>query len=213
MADPVIVGGRYILEDQLGEGGFGEVYRVRHAELGKRFALKIISPSFATDTDARNRFTEEAKMASEINHVNIVAVVDYGEDEKLGAFMVMDLIDGQPLWPIDEMMSVRRVCDVLSQVADALECIHKHGIIHGDIKADNVLVVEEPPAAAGGRRRSTIRLVDFGLARRSGGAAGEVAGSPHYIAPERTLGGSAPVATDNYALRVLGYLLFTNTLP
>src|SRR5690349_13241992 len=92
-----LVGGRYVLDGRLGEGGMGQVYRVRHAQLGKAFALKIISPAFAADSVARARFNQEAQLASEINHPNIVSVVDFGEDAKLGAYMVMELVEGEPL--------------------------------------------------------------------------------------------------------------------
>jgi serine/threonine protein kinase len=214
------VGGRYVLEGRLGEGGMGQVYRVRHVELGKLFALKLISPAFADDTAARARFNQEAKLASQISHPNIVSVVDYGEDTKFGAYMVMELIEGEPLVPTvtdhpSGPPSLKRALDVLAQVADALDFIHKRGIVHGDVKADNILVMAEPGTGGntGTRRRRLVRLLDFGLARRQDSHEDSVSGSPHYMAPERCSGGPATVATDIYALGVLGYLLFTNTLP
>src|ERR1700761_7171457 len=91
------VGGRYALDGRLGEGGMGHVYKARHLQLGKAFALKIISPTFAGDHAARQRFNQEAKLASEISHPNIVSVVDFGEDEHHGAYMVMELVEGEPL--------------------------------------------------------------------------------------------------------------------
>src|SRR5580704_14805251 len=91
------VGGRYALDGRLGEGGMGHVYRARHLQLGKALALKIIAPAFAEDQGARARFNEEAKLASEISHPNIVSVVDFGEDQRFGAYMVMELVDGTPL--------------------------------------------------------------------------------------------------------------------
>src|SRR5690242_3644690 len=112
------VGGRYALDGRLGEGGMGQVYRARHLQLGKPFALKIISPAFAEDGAARARFNEEARLASEISHPNIVSVVDFGEDTQFGAYMVMELVEGEPL--INEQgapMSVRRACDIHSQGA------------------------------------------------------------------------------------------------
>ncbi len=216
MADLETVGGRYALVGRLGEGGMGQVYRAKHLQLGKAFALKIISPAFMMDAIARARFNEEAKLASEISHPNIVSVVDYGEDERYGAYMVMELVDGEPL--INEgatAMSVRRACDVLAQIADALEHIHRKGIVHGDVKADNImLTVENPEATGGARRRRIARLLDFGLARRAGGdPEDEISGSPHYLAPERAAGGPPSVAADVYALGVLGYLMLTGTLP
>lgn len=208
------VGGRYALDGRLGEGGMGMVYRARHLQLDKPFALKIISPAFAEDGAARARFNEEAKLASAISHPNIVSVVDYGEDAKFGAYMVMELVEGDPLIaPGTVPMSVRRACDVLAQIADALDHIHKRGIVHGDVKADNILL--SPEQNVGGRRRSIARLLDFGLARRAGVVRDEdqVSGSPHYLAPERALGKPPTVATDIYALGVLAYLLLTGTLP
>ncbi len=206
------VGGRYALDGRLGEGGMGHVYRARHIQLGKAFALKIISPAFATDNAARLRFNQEAKLASEISHPNIVSVVDFGEDAQFGAYMVMELVEGEPLIAPGVLpMSVKRAIDVLGQVADALDHIHKRGIVHGDVKAENIMLTAEQ---AGARRRRIVRLLDFGLARRPDLAEEEgVSGSPHYLAPERALGKAATVATDIYALGVLGYLLVTGTLP
>src|SRR3954466_7491297 len=131
MGDNATVGGRYALDGRLGEGGMGQVYRAKHLQLGKAFALKIISPAFALDAAARARFNEEAKLASEISHPNIVSVVDFGEDAQFGAYMVMELVEGESL--LDEgaaPWSVRRACDVLGQIADALDHIHRRGIVH-----------------------------------------------------------------------------------
>jgi len=209
------VGGRYALDGRLGEGGMGQVYRARHLQLGKAFALKIISPTFASDHIARQRFNQEAKLASEISHPNIVSVVDFGEDEQFGAYMVMELVEGEPLISQGSLpMSPRRAIDVLAQVSDALDHIHKRGIIHGDVKADNIMLTAEQAGASGARRRRVVRLLDFGLARRPEHAEEEgVSGSPHYLAPERAAGGPASVSSDIYALGVLGYLLLTGTLP
>jgi serine/threonine-protein kinase len=213
-----IIGRRYEVESQLGEGGQGRVYRVRHLELGKPFALKIISPAFAGDESARLRFNAEAKLASEVSHPNIVSVVDYGEDPDLGVFMVMEVVQGDTLiGPGLLPMTTRGAIDVLRQIADALEHIHKRGIIHGDIKAENVVLAEEPQHESrhATRRRRVARLLDFGLASRHGTQRdGEgINGTPHYLAPERVVGAQASVASDIYALGVLGYLLLTGTLP
>jgi len=206
------VGGRYALDGRLGEGGMGQVYRARHLQLGKAFALKIISPAFALDSTARARFNEEAKLASEITHPNIVSVVDFGEDETFGAYMVMELVEGEPLITATTgRMSTKRVIDILGQLADALDHIHRRGIVHGDVKADNIMLTAENDGA---RRRRVARLLDFGLARRPSGETEEqISGSPHYLAPERVAGGTPSVAADIYALGVLGYLMLTGTLP
>jgi serine/threonine-protein kinase len=192
----------------------GTVYRVRHLNLAKCFALKIISPTFSANGQARELFNAEAQIASEIAHPNIVSVVDFGEDPEVGAYLVMELLEGEPLILADGSapLTVRRALDVLAQVADALDHIHKRGIVHGDVKADNLMLVDEP-ASTGTRRRRIVRLLDFGLARRLGTQVGELSGTPHYLAPERITGGAPTIASDVYALGVLGYLLFTRTLP
>ncbi len=211
MPEPTIVDGRYVLESQLAEGGMGCVYRARHVHLGKVFALKIIAPAFADDEEARTRFNLEAKLASEIAHPNIVSVVDYGEDDTVGAYMVMELVDGKPvLEPDGKPMAIKRALDLLGQLADVLDHIHRHGIVHGDIKADNVLVSVETD---GSRRRDVVRVIDFGLAQRCGAQCHTVDGTPDYLAPERTGGGPATSASDLYALGVLGFELLTGRVP
>ncbi|MGE5183934.1 MAG: protein kinase domain-containing protein [Acidobacteriota bacterium] len=210
-----LVGGRYEVEGQIGEGAMGRVLRVRHLQLGKPFALKVIAPTFASDTLARERFFQEAKLASQISHPNIVSVVDFGEDTDVGAYMVMELLEGEPVLFADSSgpVPIKRAIDVLAQVADALEHIHHLGIIHGDVKLENLMLVPEPHGGFERARRHTVRLLDFGLAVRHGTRDHVVSGSPAYIAPERVEGGPATIATDVYALGVLGYLLFTRTLP
>ncbi len=208
------VGGRYVMDGHIGEGGMGQVYRVRHLSLGKPFALKVISPAFANDTAARERFNHEAKLASEIKHANIVSIVDFGEDPALGAYMVMELVDGEPLLDgAGTPMPVRRAIEVLSQVADALDHLHRRGILHGDIKAENIMLQTETDGTHGARKQRVVRLLDFGLAHTLGDETEGLSGSPAYVAPERVRGEPASVLTDVYALGVLGYLLFTQTLP
>ena len=206
------VAGRYVLEGPLGEGGMGRVHRVRHRHLGRGFALKVIAPSFRDAHDARARFTQEARLASEMRHPNIVEVVDFGDDPALGAFMVMELVEGAPLIdPAAAPPSLARVCEYLRQIADALDHIHRHGVLHGDLKPDNILVASE---AEHGRKRAMVKLLDFGLARRIDHAGDEpLAGSPSYIAPERITGGPASVAADVYALGILAYELITGAPP
>jgi serine/threonine protein kinase len=204
------VGGRYALDGRLGEGGMGHVYKARHLQLGKAFALKIISPSVIAF--ARARFNQEAKLASEISHPNIVSVVDFGEDERLGAYMVMELVENAGVLADANLpMPIPRAIDLLGQIADALDHIHRRGIIHGDVKADNIMLTVEQ---VGPRRRHIARLLDFGLARSADHAEEDgVHGSPHYLAPERAAGAPASVSADIYALGVLGYLLLAGSLP
>jgi serine/threonine protein kinase len=127
---------------------------------------------------------------------------------------VMELVEGTPLVDGGNVpMPLKRAIDILAQCADALDHIHKRGIVHGDVKAENIMMVTE---TMGSRRRQLVRLLDFGLARRPAVHAeleGSVSGSPHYIAPERAAGAAPSVSADIYALGVLGYLLLTGTLP
>jgi eukaryotic-like serine/threonine-protein kinase len=188
------------VEERLGDSN---VYRVRHVHLAKQFALKVIAPAFGADAAARERFNAQAQLASEITHPNLVSVVDFGEDESLGAYIVTDLIEGEPLADRTSPVSVRRALDILAQVADALDHLHKRGIVHGDLKAESLVTISE---STGTRRRRVVRLVDFGIARRDGD-------TPHYLAPERCSGGEPTIESDIYALGVLGYLLFTRAMP
>src|SRR5580704_823606 len=208
------VGGRYALDGRLGEGGMGHVYRARHLQLGKAFALKIIAPVIDAPAThgARERFYQEAKLASEISHPNIVSVVDFGEDEHFGAYMVMELVENAGVLADAGLpMPIPRAIDLLGQIADALDHIHRRGIIHGDVKADNIMLTVEQ---VGPRRRHIARLLDFGLARTADhGEEDGVHGSPHYLAPERAAGAPASVSSDVYALGVLGYLLLAGSLP
>lgn len=212
MAPGVTLSGRYTVEERLGEGGMGNVFAVRHIELGKRFALKVLHPTLAAKPASRERFLEEAKLASQLSHPNIVSVVDFGHDPDHGVFLVMELLSGVTLARYAGRLSIRRTCETIGQLVDALDMLHRNGIVHGDIKADNVMMVEE---SLGSRRRSVARLIDFGLAHRMStiDARGPLSGTPEYMAPERTLGEPPSIATDIYAAGVVAYELLAGNVP
>src|SRR6188508_30737 len=210
-----VIADRYRVEKPIGEGGMGRVYKVRHTQLGKPFALKLMQTAFSGDSRARDHFYREAQLASSLAHTNVVSIIDFGEDPRLGAFMVMELLEGETLSSRlkEGRFSMRAACDVILQIAEALDYIHKRQIVHCDIKPDNILLVSTAP---GERRRHHVKLLDFGLARLGSmtpRTSQVVDGTPEYLAPERITGNSPTPSMDIYGLGVLAYEIFTGTLP
>jgi serine/threonine protein kinase len=211
-----LIGGRYQIVKRIGQGGMGKVYEVNHIHLSRRFALKIISNTVAETDEARELFYREARFASAMSHPNITSVVDFGEDEKVGMFMVMEFVDGEPLHRIlfrEKRLSVRKACEIVLQVAEALHYIHKQNVVHCDIKTENILIGEEELEAK--RTRMVAKLLDFGLARPLTGprASTSLSGTPHYVAPERIRGEPASPSSDVYGVGILLYELLTGQVP
>ena len=210
-----IIADRYRVEAPIGEGGMGRVYKVRHTQLGKPFALKLMQTAFSGDSRARDHFYREARLASSLAHPNVVSIIDFGEDPRLGAFMVMELLEGETLSSrLKEGRSgMRAACDIILQIAEALDYIHKRQIVHCDIKPDNILLISTAP---GERRRHHVKLLDFGLARVGSitpRTSQLIDGTPEYLAPERITGMTPTPSMDIYGLGVLAYEIFTGTLP
>ncbi|WP_428268550.1 serine/threonine-protein kinase [Haliangium sp.] len=210
-----MVGDRYRVVERIGAGGMGKVFKVIHAQLGKTFALKIIRDNLAEQDKARDLFYREARLASSLSHPNIASVVDFGEDERLGAFMVMEFLQGEPLHRVlarEKRLGLRKAVDIIEQVAEALHYIHSKGIVHCDIKTENILMTE-----VRGAKRTTLQvtLLDFGLARSTAGtrSTNSLAGTPHYVAPERIRGRDATPAADIYGLGILFYEMLTGRVP
>jgi eukaryotic-like serine/threonine-protein kinase len=206
-----VIGGRYVVEGQVGRGGMGRVLRVRHQVLGKAFALKLIKTPIATDPRIREMFYREARLASALTHDNICSIVDFGQDATFGLFMVMELLDGQTVHQrlrTGGRLAPKVACDIIWQAADALRYIHSRAILHGDIKSENIFLVRSAV------QRRSVKLLDFGLARQDlGRGAGSVDGTPEYLAPERIKGAPASTASDIYALGIVFYELLTAKLP
>ncbi len=214
LAEGGVVGGRYRTVRRVGEGGMGKVFEVAHAHLGKTFALKIIHQNFAGQSKVRDLFYREARLASSLSHPNIVSVVDFGEDPRIGAFMVMEFLEGRRLNAVlhkERRLSVRPTCEIMLQVAEALHYIHSRNIVHCDIKTENILLCEQPGSK---RRKQVVKLLDFGLARSTATRnTTSLSGTPHYVAPERIRGHEAGPQSDIYGLGILFYELLTGRVP
>jgi tRNA A-37 threonylcarbamoyl transferase component Bud32 len=215
------VGGRYLIEERLGEGGMGRIFKVRHRDLGKLFALKIIHQNLAQQPHIRDAFYREARMAAAMSHPGIVSVIDFGVDAFHGAFIVMDYLEGETLAERllrDELVEPKTACDILLQCAEALHYIHGLGVIHCDIKPENIFLCRSNTSSAD-EQRTVVRLLDFGLASRPAVdtkeivAATTVAGTPTYLSPERIRAEAPTPASDIYAMGVLFYESLTGQPP
>lgn len=201
--------GRYSLDREIGRGSMGIVYLARDVSLDRPVAIKLFPPDLARIPEARARFLQEARTAARLSHPHIVPVHAVEEVESF-VFIVMTFVDGESLTeriaragPLPSREAIR----LLREVAWALAHAHAQGIVHRDVKADNILL-----ETGGGSGRALVS--DFGIATSLADGDGvEVSGTPEYMSPEQATGASVDGRSDLYSLGVVGYLALTGTLP
>lgn len=212
-----VIGGRYEVVDKLGAGGTGQVLLVRHQRLGKPFALKLMHAEFSARSEAEEIFRREAQLASHLSHRNIVEVVDFGYDPDWGWFIVMEYLQGETLAQHIARhghLPIATACDVTMQLVDALKHSHNKGVVHADLKSENVLCLA--PGGDDDRRHWQVKLLDFGtaqIASLTSGSVDRITGTPEYIAPERATGGPLQPSLDIYAVGIIMYEMLAGSPP
>ncbi|HEY4238513.1 MAG TPA: protein kinase [Kofleriaceae bacterium] len=219
MAAPDLVGqvldGRYRLIRKLGEGGMGEVYAAEHIHIEKRFAVKMLRPEIVSNKEAVQRFRQEARSSSSIGHRNIIAIEDFGELSDGRIYMCMELLNGAALNDlIVQPMPVDRLLNILIQTGHGLAAAHAKGIVHRDMKPENIFVTIT------NQGEDIPKILDFGIAKVAGNdgqnhltRTGTIFGTPFYMAPEQALGNPVDARTDIYAMGVIMYEVFSGSLP
>ena len=206
----VVLGGRYALEEHIGDGGYGEVWHATDTVLSRPVAVKLLRPRYAQRGEALARFRAEARLAGGLSQENIAQVFDYGEAaDGQPPYLVMELVDGPSLEAVLDggPLGSGRTMDIVAQAAAGLQAAHGAGMIHRDIKPGNLLL------APGG----TVKITDFGIAHTIGSvpvtASGELIGTPGYLAPERAEGELATPASDLYSLGMVAYECLAGAPP
>jgi tRNA A-37 threonylcarbamoyl transferase component Bud32 len=211
---------RYRILGKLGEGGMGVVYLAEHVIIEKRVALKVLSRDFARKADLVQRFMQEAKAASRIGHENIVDITDFGETPSGSVFFAMEYLDGHDLAHhirTGGPMFFDRARHIATQICRALGAAHAKGIIHRDMKPENVFLIEREG------RTDFVKILDFGIAKMSsldseaGGSrltrTGMIFGTPEYMSPEQARGDRPDHRVDVYAVGCILYEMLTGDVP
>ncbi|MGE0788770.1 MAG: protein kinase [Sandaracinaceae bacterium] len=220
-ADPLlgrVIAERYKIEELLGRGGMGVVYRVEHVRIGKLMAMKLLHGALVREKDVIKRFKREAEAVSRLDHPNTVQVFDFGQSEGM-MYLVMEYLPGRDLGQIvkDEgALDFSRVARIAVQVCGSVAQAHDLGIVHRDLKPENIMVLEEGPTD------DYVKVLDFGLAKlreseehaeKSITRAGSILGTPYYMAPEHIRGENVDARSDVYAMGALIYKAITGVPP
>ncbi len=222
--DPLIdqtLDNKYHLEERLGEGGMGTVYRARHLLMDRPVAIKVLHPQFVENEAARTRFQLEARAAVLLHHANAVSVTDFGQTADGLVYIVMELLNGRTLREIlakEAPLETARATSIMLQTSDAVAAAHTAGIIHRDLKPSNILVTQSAAAPA------IVKVLDFGIAKLAADILddedasavtlpGTPIGTPRYMAPEQYEGHDLTPAADVYSLGVILYEMLTGMAP
>ena len=203
---------RYLVDRKLGEGGMGEVYLAEHIRMKRKVAVKVMRAWLTKDPQAISRFHREAENASQITHPNVAGVYDFGETSEGLVYLAMEFVEGESLTTVldrEKVINHIRASDIVSQTADALAAAHSLGILHRDLKPDNVMI---------GRTRARtdlVKLLDFGIARVMGRetqhftSTGLIIGTPEWMSPEQIAGDKLDARSDVYTLGLIAFRMLT----
>ena len=217
-ADPLLgreLDGRFTIIEKLGQGGMGAVYRARQHSMGREVAIKVLTAGLVSDPTSIKRFLREAKLASRLNHPNVVSVLDFGQTQDGVFYLVMELVEGQTLEAVlrhEGPLPVSQMVRIATQICDALDGAHALPIVHRDLKPANVMVLA--------RSRDHVKVLDFGLAKSLSTentgtvtSAGALLGTPAFMPPEVAKGLAADHRADLYSLGCMMYVMGTGHPP
>jgi eukaryotic-like serine/threonine-protein kinase len=220
IVDPMIgsvVGERYRIVSRIGVGGMGAVYRAEHTMMRRDLAIKVLLPELGGKEEFARRFEREAESASRLAHPNIIAITDFGRTAEGALFLAMEFLAGESLSSLIAQgpMPRERALHIIRQILRGLDHAHAAGVVHRDLKPDNIMLVEREGQA------DVVKILDFGIAKvtepTSGGAAltqaGVIFGTPDYLSPEQALGEAVDARADVYAAGVILYEMLAGRRP
>ena len=209
-----VLGEKFKLTACIGIGGSGAVYKADQMALGRTVAVKILNEELSADTRMIKRFHDEAMSASRLNHVNCVSIIDYGQSSDSLLYLAMEFVKGPTLTQLlvnENPLAIDRVIDIVMQSLAGIEEAHLAGVVHADLKADNIILDQRRAGV------DTVKIVDFGIARLvTGGRDPEdrsISGTPEYMAPEVISGAPPSFASDIYAVGIILYELLAYKTP